>query len=222
MIFITLMCNKLKKHKISRVIYISSISVYGDNSTQIISEKCPTTPNNNYGKTKLYAEQYLTQYCRAHGLQYYILRPPMIIGPNCPGNLNWLFNLIRLRIPIPRSRTKVVRQFVGIRNLVSLILNCIKHENRESYIFNIADQDCFSVVHIVDQIGLCISKNPVYFDIDRKLIKKLCSITGVDSFVDKFRNSLLVDDQLVRSTLGYKQEYSFGSELSRFIHAKLN
>ncbi|MDC0607881.1 NAD-dependent epimerase/dehydratase family protein [Amylibacter sp.] len=212
----------LEKQNISRVVYISSISVYGDNATGSISEDCPTLPTTNYGKSKLYAEHYLTEYCNAHGIQYYIVRPPLIIGPNCPGNLNRLFNLIMLRIPIPRSRNQVIRQFVGIRNFISLILTCIEHDNRESYIFNVADQDCLSVVQIVDQIGNCMAKRPFYIDIDRKLIDTLISVTCIASSVDKFRTSLLVNDQLVRSALGYRQEWSFESELSRFLQAKLN
>lgn len=212
----------LEKQNIRRVVYISSISVYGDNVIGSVSEEYPTLPTTNYGKSKLNAEHYLTDYCDAHGVQFYIIRPPLIIGPNCPGNLNRLYSLVNLRIPIPRSRDQVIRQFVGIRNLISLILNCIEHDNRESYIFNVADQDCLSVVQIADRIGLSIAKRPFYIDIDSKLIARLSSIPAIASSINKFRSPFLVNDQLVRSTLGYRPECTFESELGRFLQAKLN
>jgi len=89
--------NKAKKDGIRQFVFLSSISVYGL-TTGIITTNTPTEPTTHYGRSKLAAESMLTALAD-DTFRVAILRPPMVYGPNCPGNFASLCRLIR-KVPV--------------------------------------------------------------------------------------------------------------------------
>lgn len=69
------------------LIFISTVAVYGLESGENITENHPLNGRDPYALSKIQAEQYLTEWCKQHDVKLGILRPPMIAGPNPPGNL---------------------------------------------------------------------------------------------------------------------------------------
>jgi len=66
-----------KKYNIkSRIIYISSTSVYAGNNSTVINEKSKKSPSSVYGKAKIEAESLLIK----SGAPYIIIRPTTIYG----------------------------------------------------------------------------------------------------------------------------------------------
>lgn len=65
-----------KKHKVKRVIYLSSDSIYGELDTDEVSEKAVMVNPSFYGTTKYLAEKIIIE----SGIPYYILRMPGIVG----------------------------------------------------------------------------------------------------------------------------------------------
>ena len=86
---------KAKDAKIKHFIFMSSMSVYGlEYSNELINKETKTQPTTNYGKAKLQAEQGIMELAD-NSFVVSILRPPMVYGDNCPGNLTKLFNVVR-------------------------------------------------------------------------------------------------------------------------------
>lgn len=69
------------KHRISKLIYISSAAVYGDPIKLPIDEEHPTNPKSPYGLSKLFGEEVVKLYCRLHDLNFTILRLFNVYGP---------------------------------------------------------------------------------------------------------------------------------------------
>lgn len=65
---------------VKRIVFVSSFAVYGRPREERLSETVPTRPESVYGRTKLAAEEALTQF-RAKGLDVRILRPCGVFGP---------------------------------------------------------------------------------------------------------------------------------------------
>ena len=61
-----------------KIIYLSSISVFGNNHDKNISESSKCIPVNIYGKTKYNAERLVLDACQKNSIQYLILRPSSI------------------------------------------------------------------------------------------------------------------------------------------------
>jgi UDP-glucose 4-epimerase len=113
---------KAKKEGVKQFIFMSSMAVYGckENSSSevIIKEDTICRPDTYYGKSKLNAERKLVK-LNKNNFKIAILRPPMVYGPNCPGNYARLEKLI-LKTPVfPMIKNK--RSMLFVNNLSEFI-----------------------------------------------------------------------------------------------------
>jgi len=76
-------------------VYISSVSVYGLNIGNNIDENTLLNAKDPYGKSKIQAENLVTKWCNEHNVICTILRLPLVVGSNPPGNLGSMINGIK-------------------------------------------------------------------------------------------------------------------------------
>jgi dihydroflavonol-4-reductase len=67
---------------VERVVYTSSVAVYGDTGDRWATEDFPRRPTTHYGRTKVWAEDLLSG--EAEGMAWNILRPGVVYGPGSP------------------------------------------------------------------------------------------------------------------------------------------
>ena len=68
--------------KVQRVVYASSASVYGTRSALDKAREADlTAPEDVYGSTKKYVEMLGEAYRRTYGLEFIVLRVPIVVGP---------------------------------------------------------------------------------------------------------------------------------------------
>ena len=77
----------LTKYKLKQFVFISSVSVYGLTKGENIVESSPLLAEDPYGKSKILAEDIIINWCNKHNVICTILRLPLVVGPNPPGNL---------------------------------------------------------------------------------------------------------------------------------------
>ncbi len=85
----------LENISIKKFIYISSVSVYGLSSGNMISEKQELNATDPYGSSKKFSETYISTWCKIHDVKLTILRLPLLVGLNPPGNLNSMIRGIK-------------------------------------------------------------------------------------------------------------------------------
>jgi len=73
-------CESAKKHRIERVVYISSSMVYGDFEDQVL-EDAECRPIGQYGIMKLSGEGLVKDYHRRGCFDFAIIRPSAVYGP---------------------------------------------------------------------------------------------------------------------------------------------
>lgn len=76
-------------------IYISSIAVYGQDSGRDIDENFPLLASDPYGLSKLEAEKEVLKWGENNGVCIGILRLPLLIGKNAPGNFGAMVKAIK-------------------------------------------------------------------------------------------------------------------------------
>jgi UDP-glucose 4-epimerase len=69
---------------VKRLVFTSSIAVYGTLTTPLLTEDLPPAPRTPFGESKLICEWLLRDQTVAAGLQYTILRLPEVIGTAAP------------------------------------------------------------------------------------------------------------------------------------------
>jgi nucleoside-diphosphate-sugar epimerase len=113
------------KAGVKHFIFISSIGAMADTSNKVLCADAPCSPTTLYGQSKLMAEKELKFIAGKYGMEWTIIRPPLVYGPGNPGNMQRLLKLIRSGIPLPLASVRNRRSFVYVENLVDVIVACL-------------------------------------------------------------------------------------------------
>lgn len=119
----------VKSAGVKQFIYMSSIIVYGDSKSGddfIINEKVEPKPTNFYGDSKLQAEKLLNTLAD-DSFKVVILRPPMIYGPGCKGNYQFLSKIARYSPIFPKYENR--RSMLFISNLCEFVRLIIENQD---------------------------------------------------------------------------------------------
>ncbi len=76
-------------------VFISSVAVYGRENGVNIPEDAPLLAKDPYGLSKIQAEQLVLDWCKRNNVICTILRLPLLVGPNAPGNLGVMIKGIK-------------------------------------------------------------------------------------------------------------------------------
>jgi nucleoside-diphosphate-sugar epimerase len=76
-------------------VFISSVAVYGLDKGINIKEDHPLNAKDSYGLSKIQAEQIVEEWCKRNNVICTILRLPLIVGENPPGNLGSMIKAIK-------------------------------------------------------------------------------------------------------------------------------
>lgn len=75
-------------------VFISSVAVYGQEIGNNITELHPLLAKDPYGLSKIEAEELIKKWCNDNGVICTILRLPLLVGKNPPGNLGAMVSAI--------------------------------------------------------------------------------------------------------------------------------
>ncbi len=122
------LCAALERAGVPKAfIFISTVAVYGCEFGEGITEEHPLNGISPYAESKIMAENYLTEWCKNHGVLLGILRPSLLAGKNAPGNLGAMVNGIRKGFYLNIAGGKVKKSVLmaeDIANLVPLLAEC--------------------------------------------------------------------------------------------------
>jgi nucleoside-diphosphate-sugar epimerase len=108
---------------VKKFIYISSIGVLGSPTPGVpFTDETIPDPELYYSKSKLAGEVSLRSICAKSPMSFVILRPPLVYGPNCPGNLARLIKLIQFLPILPFGSLSGGRSFLSVDHLVDMII----------------------------------------------------------------------------------------------------
>ncbi|MBA2123513.1 hypothetical protein B9J78_00985 [bacterium Unc6] len=197
------------KYGVRRLIFISSIGVNGEFSSEMpFSEKNLPNPHNAYAVSKWEAEQVLHVVSKNSGMEVVILRPPLVYGPDAPGNFARLMRVIKTGLPLPFGNIKSLRSFVYIDNLIDAIITCVTHPLAAGETFMVSDGQDVSTPDLIKMIASAMNKKVILFSLHPGILKSLCKIAGKGEEMEKLTGSLLVDSSKIRNLLGWKPPFT--------------
>lgn len=119
------LCDALEKVGVPKaIIFISTMSVYGDVAGSNSTEETPLRGDSPYADSKIKAEQYLTDWCSKNVVVLGILRPSLLAGEGAPGNLGAMVNGIKTGKYLSIAGGKAKKSILmaeDIANLVPLV-----------------------------------------------------------------------------------------------------
>jgi nucleoside-diphosphate-sugar epimerase len=124
-----------RQSTLNSFIFISTVAVYGCESGEHITEDYPLNADTAYGKSKVQAEEYLSEWCERKNIQLIILRPSLLAGKNPPGNLGAMINGIASGKYISIAGGKA-RKSIAMADDIGRLIPCCE---KKSGIFNLCD-----------------------------------------------------------------------------------
>ncbi|GAA4802489.1 NAD-dependent epimerase/dehydratase family protein [Litoribaculum gwangyangense] len=126
---------KSLKHKPDYFVYISSVAVYGLDYGININEEAALNATDPYGKSKIMAEKEILVWASKHNIILTILRLPLLLGFNPPGNLKAMIKAIRKKYYFNIGNGAANKSMVLAKDVAKFIPEIIK----EGGIFNLTD-----------------------------------------------------------------------------------
>lgn len=205
---------KAKSDGVKHFIFMSTVKVYGEESNTVYSETTPCHPQDDYGKSKLHAEQQL-QKLSDEDFIVSIIRTPIVYGVGVKGNIKNLIELINKVSILPFGNTRNRRSMVYVGNLCALINSALEHQT--SGIFLACDDESISTTEFIQRIAVSLGKNfylihiPL-FETTLKLLKP--------SLHKRLFGNLIIDNTLTKARLGYHNPYTIDEGIKIMLHGE--
>jgi len=195
------------KSKVKRFIYISSIKVNGESTTNkpFHADDMPA-PEDAYGVSKQEAEDKLRELAARTGMEVVIIRPPLIYGPGVKGNFQKMIRLLNKGIPLPLGSVKNKRSFVSIDNLMSLIVVCLDHPQAANETFLISDGEDLSIAELLKKIGQLMNKRVYLLPLPHNILKLAALLLRKKTIFQRVCGSLQVDINKNSQLLNWKPQ----------------
>lgn len=194
--------------KVSRFIFMSSIGVNGSTSETPFNEISTPNPCEPYALSKLEAENGLREIARRSSMEVVIVRPPLVYGPNCPGNFLRLLNLIYKGLPLPIGAVDNRRSLIGVHNLADFLVRCIDHPAAANKTFLIADRPDISTPDLMRTLALGMDRPSRLLPVPYGLTRAAAAMVGKRSTLEKLCSTLQIDSSFARDTLGWAEPIS--------------
>ena len=201
--------------KVRRFIYISSIGVNGaETFGKAFSAADQPRPHSPYAVSKHEAELALQQLAQVTGLEVVIIRPPLIFGPNAPGNFNKLMQALDRGIPLPLGAIKNNRSLVSLDNLVDLITICLNHPNAARQTFLVSDDEDVSTTDLLRRVAAALGRPARLIPVPAAVLRAAARALGKAEFAQRLCGSLQVDISPTRQLLDWAPVMSLNDALA--------
>lgn len=126
-----------KEKGVKHFVFYSTVAVWGTHGyfdhDKVISLDTPVNPLTPYAKSKYEAEEILNE-LKGDNFKISILRPPMVYGKNCPGNMKRLEKLVDILPILPFGNDENKRTIVHIDKLLDETNKIIQNEKQGIFI----------------------------------------------------------------------------------------
>lgn len=202
------LCKALENAGIPKtLVFISSIAVYGCEYGELITEEHPLDGLTPFAKSKIMAEQYLTEWCAKNDVVLGILRPSLLAGRKAPGNLGAMVEGIKKGFYLNIAGGKV-RKSVLMADDIAYLLPLLEEKGG---IYNVCDsyQPTFGEIFasVAQQLGKRKPVNIPYWL--AWCMAKVGDLLGdrapINSYkLEKMTRSLTFSNEKARRELGWE------------------
>lgn len=207
-------------YRVKRFIFLSSVKVNGEETLGEASFEYndKSKPQDAYAISKWEAEQALIQLSKQTGLEVVIIRAPLVYGEGVKGNFLSLLDLVYKQIPLPLANINNLRSFIGLDNLIDLIICCINHPKAAGKIFLVSDTEDISTPSLIKKMSIFMKKPSKLFPIPIAIIKLGGRLIGKSLEINRLLGSLRINSSYACEQLGWKPPFSLDKGLEKTVN----
>ncbi len=196
------LAKKAKASGVKQFVFMSTVKVYGEENDAAYSETSTCKPEDEYGRSKLKAENELLK-LENDVFKVSIIRTPVVYGHGVKANIKNLVNLVQKVSVLPFGGIANKRSMVYVGNLCHMMDVIIEKE--ANGLFLASDDRAISTTKLIELIAKALDKKIYlikipFFESLLKFIKP--------SFHKRLYGSLEVDNSLTRVKLNLVNPYS--------------
>lgn len=201
---------------VRRCIYVSSIKVNGE-TTGGRSFEPDDQPgfSDPYGQSKWEAEEVLREISISSGMEWSIVRPPLIYGPGVRGNFLSLMYLLRRGLPLPLGAVKNRRSLVSIFNFVDLLKTMLAHPHAAGQRFLVKDNEDVSTSDLIRHIGEGMNCRVRLVPVPTNLLVATGRLIRCEELMTRLCSSLVVSAEKTRRELDWIAPMSLATGILR-------
>lgn len=200
---------------VQRIVFLSTIAVYGSSRGDLIDENTRPHPDTEYGKTKLAAEQVALSATSGGQPIATVLRAAATYGSRVKGNYRRLAMAIARRRFVPIGPCLNRRTIVNDHDLAEAILLAARHPAAAGGVFNVSDGHVHTLSQIIDAIYRGLHRHRPRFHVPLALARTvagLCESTGratglrsplTKALLEKYAEDIAVRATLIHEVLGF-------------------
>lgn len=205
---------------VKRLVYFSTISVYGPSNGLIITESTPTRPDTIYPKTKLSAERLVLDAINEEGQPLgVVLRLGAVYGERVKGNYKRLVHSLASNRFFPIRQGKNRRTLIYDKDVALAAILSAQHPVGAGKTYNVTDGQFHSVNKIIKAICRALGRNPPKLFLPLGPIKMAANLAdgiaglvglsspGLKDALFKYCEDVAVDGSRIMRELGFRPEY---------------
>jgi nucleoside-diphosphate-sugar epimerase len=204
-------------NQVRRMVFVSSIGVMGPAKSQPFSIADDPMPVEPYAKSKWQAEQVLTSFSQQHGLELVIVRPPLVYGPDAPGNFGRLLALAKLPLPLPFGAVHNQRSFISVQNMADVLSRCAEHPSAAGQTFLVCDGQDLSTAELLKIVRQHLGRPVWLLPVPVRWLRWLFQRLGVAGLSHKLLDSLQIDQRRTKELLQWQPPLSLAKGLAAAI-----
>lgn len=199
---------------VKRFIYISTIKVNGEKTIDMpFRAEDQPRPQDAYSLSKLQGEQILQEESRRSGMEWVIIRPPMVYGATVAGNFRRLINLANTYIPLPFRLLKNKRSMVSVQNLCDFIECCLTHPNARREVFLVSDSEDISTSQLIKILRKAKNRYSLLFPFPLSLMKLVGVLCFQNKAMERLFGSLQVNIEKSKRLLQWSPRLTMMSSI---------
>lgn len=209
-----------RRANVRRLVLLSSIGVNGNRTkAEPFTEETQPQPAEPYAVSKLQAEHALLTAARGSALETVIVRPPLVYGPDAPGNFGRLVRAVQRGWPLPFAAITNRRTFIALDNLLELLGLCLTHPAAANQLLLAGDAEDLSTAELVRCIAEGLGRPSRLFSLPPSWLQAAAAVSGRRRLAESLCESLQVDTSRARYLLGWRPSISAQEGVRRAARA---
>lgn len=208
---------------VRRFVFVSSIKVNGEETVagRPFDPADEPAPVDAYGRSKLEAELGLRALLGNAGVDWVIVRPPLVYGPGVKANFLTMMRWLERGLPLPFGGVRNQRSLVALDNLVSLLHECSVHPRAANEVFLAADGEDLSTPELLRRVGAALGRPVRLFKVPPAVLVAAASLTGKRELARRLVGNLQVSAAKARNLLGWTPVVTVDEGLEKAVETFL-
>ncbi|MBH3339234.1 NAD-dependent epimerase/dehydratase family protein [Pseudomonas mendocina] len=204
---------------VTRFVLVSSIKVNGEVSLpgKPFSEQDAENPQDAYAQSKWEAEQLVQAFCEQHGMEWVVVRPPLVYGPGVRANFRRMMQALARGLPLPLGSLHNQRSLVALENLVDFLACCASHPAAANQRFLLSDGRDLSVTELSRALAAALGSRSWLVPLPGAWLQAGLRLLGRAAAAQRLCGELRVDSGKARSLLQWQAPQGIDEALAATV-----